>query len=58
MARFAELGASRCKARHLQLLVCVVDIVHGSEHDISRGATAFWELQIGAGRVAASRPTM
>ena len=53
VAHFAELGAARVAAHHLQLVVCVVDLVHGPNHDISRGATKFWEAQIKGGRVAA-----
>ena len=53
VAHFAELGAAQMTAHSCQLVVCVVDLVHGSHHDISRGATEFWEPQIRGGRVAA-----
>ena len=35
----------------IQLCVAVVDIVHGSHHDISRGAATFWFTQFIGGRV-------
>ena len=33
--------------------MCVVDIVHGVQHDISRGATGFWIPLIRQGTVVA-----
>ena len=53
VAHFAELAMPVMNTKAVQLVVCVVDIVHGPEHDISRGGTHFWEPQLKAGRVAA-----
>ena len=53
VAHFAELAIPTLGTKSIQLVVCVVDIVHGPKHDISRGGTKFWEPQLRAGRVAA-----
>ena len=53
VAHFAELAIPTLGTKAVQLVVCVVDIVHGSRHDISKGGTKFWEPQLRAGTVAA-----
>ena len=42
VAHFCEKCAASVALGGFQLAVCVVDIVHGAQHDISRGATEFW----------------
>ena len=41
VAHFCEQRAASVALRGFQLAVCVVDIIHGAAHDISRGATEF-----------------
>ena len=55
VACYAEMAHRSFTGRGMQsrVCVCVIDLVHGSHHDISRGATDFWEPQIKGGRVAA-----
>ena len=38
VAHFCELRVARRAVEGFRLAVCVVDIVHGAKHDISRGA--------------------
>ena len=54
MAHFCELSKARRAIEGFRLIVCVVDLVHGPNHDISRGAAIlFWD-QVKGGRVAAT----
>ena len=43
IAQFIEQTVCSSQLVGIQVKVCVIDVVHGSEHDISRGATIFWE---------------
>ena len=54
VAYFCELSIARRAVGGFRLIVCVVDIVHGPNHDISRGAANFFWGQVKAGRVAAT----
>ena len=53
VAHFADFFAGSADLQGVHIAVCVVDVVHGAHHDISRGALAFWEGQFRSGRVAA-----
>ena len=53
VAHFCERRVASVAFQGFQLAVCVVDIVHGAQHDISRGATGFWIPLIRQGRVVA-----
>ena len=53
MAEHAEKQVATAARAGIQLCVAVVDIVHGSHHDISRGAATFWFPQFLGGRVGA-----
>ena len=54
VAHFCELHIARRAIEGFRLIVCVVDIVHGPSHDISRGAANFFWDQVKGGRVAAT----
>ena len=53
MADHAERQIPTAAKAGIQLCVAVVDIVHDSHHDISRGAASFWFPQFIGGRVGA-----
>ena len=53
MADHVERQILAARQAGIQLCVAVVDIVHGSHHDISRGAASFWFPQFIGGRVGA-----
>ena len=53
VADHAERQIPTAARAGIQLCVAVVDIVHGSHHDISRGAATFWLPQFIGGRVGA-----
>ena len=54
VAHFCELSIARRAIEGFRLIVCVVDIVHGPSHGISRGAANFFWDQVKGGRVAAT----
>ena len=54
VAHFCELSIARRTVEGFRLIVCVVDIVHGPNHDISRGAANFFWDQMKGERVAAT----
>ena len=54
VAHFCELSIARRAIEGFRLIACVVDIVHGLNHDISRGAANFFWDQVKVGRVAAT----
>ena len=54
VAHFCELSIARRAIEGFRLIVCVVDLVHGPTHDISRGAAHFFVDQVKGGRVAAT----
>ena len=54
VAHCCELSIARRAIEGFRLIVCVVDIVHGLNHDISRGVAFFVWDQVKGGRVAAS----
>ena len=58
VGHFCDLRVGRCAVEGFRLAVCVVDIVHGPKHDISRGAGNFFWIQINYGRVAATRAAL
>ena len=53
VAHFCDKRAASVALQGFQLAVCVVDIAHGAQHDISRGATDFWIPLIRQGRIVA-----
>ena len=53
VADYAERQIPTAAKAGIQLCVAVVDIVHGSHHNISRGAATFWFPQLIGGRVGA-----
>ena len=53
VAFFAEQVSAQCPTEGFRICVCVVDIVHGCEHDISRGALDFWLAHLHQNRIAA-----
>ena len=53
VAEHAETQVATAAKAGIQLCVAVVDIVHGSHHDISRGAATSWFPQFLGGRVGA-----
>ena len=53
VAHFCELRIASVAFQNIKFAICVVDIVHGAQHDISRGATGFWITLIRQGRVVA-----
>ena len=53
VAHFCELSVAGRAVEGFRLVVCVVDIVHGPKHDISRGGANFVWDQVKGGRVAA-----
>ena len=54
VAHFCDLSIARRAIEGFRLIVCVVDLVHGPNHDISRGAANFFWDQVKGGRVAAT----
>ena len=53
-AHFCEVSIARRAIEGFRLIVRVVDIVHGPNHDISIGAALFFWDQVKGGRVAAT----
>ena len=51
--RITERQIPTARRAGIQLCVAVVDIVHGSHHDISRGGATFWYPRFLGGRVGA-----
>ena len=54
VAHFCEIMVARCAVEGFRSAACVVDIVHGPKHDISKGAANFFWVQTTSGRVAAT----
>ena len=54
VAHFCEMRVARCVVEEFRIAVCVVDMVHGPSHDISRGAANLFRVQTQSGRVAAT----
>ena len=54
VAHFCKLSIARRAIEGFRLIVCVVDLVHGPNHDISCGAANFFWDQVKGGRVPAT----
>ena len=56
VAHFCELRVARRAVEVFRLAVCVADthVVHGPNHDISRGAAKFVWIQVKSGRLTAT----